>query len=179
VTKSKAQILFMMLLGFFMSAQLLHAQTAGYEGLWEGYDGEWSHVSRQLVELADAIPADKYAWRPAPGVRSTGEVFMHIAIANFGLLSDAGVKEPDVTVEMEKTVTKKADIIDWLKRSLEAVKTARAQLKPGDLQKKVKIDNKVVNVDGMYLRILVHANEHMGQLVAYARMNGVVPPWSK
>ena len=104
---------------------------------------------------------------------------IYIAIANFGLLSDAGVKEPDVTVGMEKTVTKKADIIDWLKRSIEAVKTARAQLKPGDLQKKVKIDNKIVNVDGMYLRILVHANEHMGQLVAYARMNGIVPPWSK
>lgn len=179
MTKSKAQILFIVLLCLLMGTQLLHAQTPGYEGLWEGYDGEWSHVSRQLVELADAIPADKYAWRPAPGVRSTGEVFMHIAIANFGLLSDAGVKEPDVTVGMEKTVTKKADIIDWLKRSIEAVKTARAQLKPGDLQKKVKIDNKIVNVDGMYLRILVHANEHMGQLVAYARMNGIVPPWSK
>ena len=172
----KRFLLFVLLGAVLNSATVMHAQT---EGLWEGYDGEWSHVSRQLVELADAIPADKYAWRPAPGVRSTGEVFMHIAIANFGLLSDAGVKEPDVTVGMEKTVTKKADIIDWLKRSIEAVKTARAQLKPGDLQKKVKIDNKIVNVDGMYLRILVHANEHMGQLVAYARMNGIVPPWSK
>jgi uncharacterized damage-inducible protein DinB len=59
------------------------------------------------------------------------------------------------------------------------VKTARAQLKPGDLERKVKIEGKKVTVDGMYLRIIIHDNEHMGQLVAYARMNGIVPPWSK
>ena len=67
---------------------------------------------------------------------------------------------------------------DWLQCSLDAVAKARAQLKPGGLQK-VKIDGKVVTVDGMYLRMIAHANEHMGQLVAYARMNGIVPPWSK
>ena len=150
------------------------------EGLWEGYDGEWGHVSRQLIQLAEAIPADKYSWRPAPGVRSVSEVFMHIVLANFWLLSVTGPKmPPDLKQEMEKTVTKKADVIDWLKRSLDAVKTARAHLKPGDLERKVKVDGKTVTVDGMYLRIIVHANEHMGQLVAYARMNGIVPPWSK
>jgi uncharacterized damage-inducible protein DinB len=159
--------------------QVAQAQPDPLAGVWEGYDGEWGHVSRQLVALAEAIPSDKYAWRPGPGVRSTGEVFMHIAIANFFLLSATGDKEPDVPDSMEKSVTSKADIIDWLKRSLEAVKAARAQLKPGDLQKRVKIDGKVTNVDAMYLRIIIHDNEHMGQLVAYARMNGIVPPWSR
>jgi uncharacterized damage-inducible protein DinB len=151
------------------------------EGLWEGYDGEWAHVSQQLIALAEAIPAEKYAWRPAPGVRSVSEVFMHIALANFYLLSVTGPKLPaDMTSNgLEKTVTKKADVIQWLKRSLDAVKTARVNLKPGDLQRKVKIDGKTVTVDGMYLRIIIHDNEHMGQLVAYARMNGIVPPWSK
>jgi uncharacterized damage-inducible protein DinB len=151
------------------------------EGLWEGYNGEWGHVSQQLIALAEAIPAEKYSWRPAPGVRSVSEVFMHIALANFYLLSVTGPKMPaDMTSEnLEKTVTKKADVIDWLKRSLAAVKTARAQLKPGDLERKVKIEGKTVTVDGMYLRIIIHDNEHMGQLVAYARMNGIVPPWSK
>jgi hypothetical protein len=52
-------------------------------------------------------------------------------------------------------------------------------LKPGDIQRKVKVENKVVMVDGMYLRIIIHDNEHMGQLVAYARMNGIAPPWSQ
>jgi uncharacterized damage-inducible protein DinB len=151
------------------------------EGLWEGYDGEWAHVSQQLTALAEAIPADKYSWRPAPGVRSVSEVFMHIALANFYLLSVTGPKmPPDMTsLSLEKTVTKKADVIQWLKRSLDAVKAARAQLKPGDLERKVKIEGKTVTVDGMYLRIIIHDNEHMGQLIAYARMNGIVPPWSK
>jgi uncharacterized damage-inducible protein DinB len=165
-----------LLLCILFSAATLHAQN---QGLWEGYDGEWGHVSRQLIALAEATPAEKFSWRPAPAVRSTGEVYMHIAIANFYLLSVTGVKEPAVSGGMEKTVTAKADVVDWLKRSLDAVATARAQLKPGDLERKVKIDGKVVTVDGMYLRIIIHDNEHMGQLVAYARMNGIVPPWSK
>jgi uncharacterized damage-inducible protein DinB len=165
-----------LLLFALLSTATMHAQN---EGLWEGYDGEWSHTSGQLLALAQATPAEKFSWRPAPGIRSIGEVYMHIAIANFYLLSVTGPKEPAVSVSMEKTVTAKADVIDWLKRSLDAVAAARAQLKPGDLQRKVTIYGKVVTIDGMYLRIIVHANEHMGQSIAYARMNGIVPPWSK
>jgi uncharacterized damage-inducible protein DinB len=159
----------------------LHAKDDPLEGLWQGYDGEWVHVSRQLVALAEAIPADKYSWRPAPGVRSTSEVFMHIALANFYLLSVTGPPMPsDIkSNQMEKTVTAKPEVIDWLKRSLSAVKTAHAGVTASDLQRKVKVNNRDATVDGMYLRILVHDNEHMGQLVAYARMNGIVPPWSE
>lgn len=149
------------------------------EGIWEGYDGEWLHVSQQLIALAEATPEGKFSWRPAPGIRSTSEVYMHIAMANFYLLSVTGPKLPaDLKEDAEKSVTKKADVINWLKRSLEAVKQAHLAVKPGDLQRKVHIADRDATVDGMYLRIIVHANEHMGQLVAYARMTGVVPPWS-
>ena len=165
----------------FLAGMTLHAQPDPLEGLWEGYDGEWGHVSRQLVALAEAIPAEKFAWRPAPGVRSTSEVFMHIALANFYLLSVTGPKMPaDVTSgDMEKTVTGKAEVTAWLKRSLDAVKIAHAGVSAADLQRRVKVFGRDANAEGVYLRILVHANEHMGQLVAYARMNGIVPPWSK
>lgn len=169
---------------FFLALALTtaHAQsTDPLEGLWQGYDGEWSHVSRQLVALAEAIPAEKYTWRPGAGVRSTGEVFMHIATANFYLLSRTGpALPPDFDAARDdKTATDKAKVIDWLKRSLEAVRQAHSSVTPADLQKKVTVMNRNATVDGMYLRILVHDNEHMGQLVAYARMNGIVPPWSK
>jgi uncharacterized damage-inducible protein DinB len=169
------------LLAIFFSVATLHGQTDPYEGLWQGYDGEWLHVSRQLVALAEATPAEKFSWRPAPGVRSVSEVYMHIAIANFGLLNVTGPKLPaDLkSPDMETTVTAKPEVIDWLKRSLEAVKTAHAAVKPADLRRSVKVNNRDATVDGMYLRIIVHANEHMGQLVAYARMTGVVPPWSE
>lgn len=157
---------------------ILHAQP---EGLWQGYDGEWGHVSRQLIALAEATPPEKFAWRPAPGVRSTSEVYMHIARANFYLLSITGPKmpaalEPD---ETEKSVNGKVEVIDWLKRSLEAVKVAHAAVKAADLQRHVKVFGRDATVDGMYLRILVHANEHMGQLIAYSRMTGIAPPWAK
>jgi uncharacterized damage-inducible protein DinB len=150
------------------------------EGIWEGYDGEWKHVSQQLIALAEATPAEKYSWRPAAGVRSTSEVYMHIAMANFYLLSVTGPKMPaDLKEDAEKTVTSKPEVIAWLKRSLEAVKQAHATATPKDLARKVHIADRDATVDGMYLRIIIHDNEHMGQLVAYARMTGVVPPWYK
>lgn len=166
-------------LSLALTTVALHAQDLR-EGMWQGYDGEWVHVSKQLIALAEATPAEKFTWRPAEGVRSMSEVCMHISLTNFDLLSVTGPKMPaDITSDdMEKTVTTKADVIAWLKRSLEAVKTAHAALKPADLRRKVKVDNHDATVDSVYLRIIIHANEHMGQLVAYARMNGIVPPWS-
>jgi len=163
----------------FLNAPVSFAQKIP-EGIWEGYDGEWKHVSEQLIALAEATPPEKFAWRPAPGVRSTSEVYLHIAMANFYLLSVTGPKTPaDLKQDAEKTVTSKAEVINWLRRSLEAVKEAHLAEKPDDLQRKVQIYGRTATVDGMYLRIIVHANEHMGHLVAYARMTGVVPPWSK
>src|ERR1700730_3451848 len=158
---------------------MLFAQ-APPEGIWQGYDGEWRHVSRQLIALVEATPAETLAWRTAAGVRSPSEVSMHIATANFYLLSVTGPKMPaGLKQDMDKTVTSMAEVIDWLKRSLYAVKEAHLAEKPNDLHRKVLIADRDATVDVMYLRILVHANEHMGQLVVYARMTGVVPPWSK
>jgi uncharacterized damage-inducible protein DinB len=169
---------FLLVLLLSLSAPALPAQAP--EGIWQGYDGEWKHVSQQLIALAEATPADKFSWRPAPGVRSTSEVYMHIALANFFLLSRTGPKMPaDLTSDMEKTVTAKPDVIVWLKRSLDAVKTAHEAETPKDLERKIKLPDREATVDGMYLRIIIHDNEHMGQLIAYARMTGVVPPWSK
>ncbi len=170
--------LVLLFLGILFVPQL-HAQDP-LDGLWQGYDGEWRHVSNQLIALAEATPADKFAWRPAPGVRSTSEVYMHIVLANFWLLSATGPKMPsDLKQEDEKRVTSKPEVIAWLKRSLEAVKQAHQAADPKDMGRKLKVEGRDSTVDGMYLRIIVHANEHMGQLVAYGRMTGVTPPWSK
>jgi uncharacterized damage-inducible protein DinB len=168
-----------LLLVLLLGARLALAQTAP-EGIWEGYDGEWRHVSSQLIALAEATPDKDFSWRPAPGIRSTSEVYMHIASANFYLLSIIGPKMPsDWKDNMEKTVTSKPQVIKWLKRSLDSVKAAHLAETPQDLQRKVHIDDRDATVDGIYLRIIIHDNEHMGQLVAYARMTGVVPPWSR
>ncbi len=159
--------------------QATQPKVDSIEGLWQGFDGEWGHVSRQLIALAEAIPADKYNWRPAPGVRSTSEVIMHLASSNFYLRSVTGQPLPKdlLSNEMEKTVTAKVVVVRWLRRSLEPVGTERAKLKTSDFARKVKASGREATVDGRYLRIIVHANEHMGQLIAYARMNGISPPW--
>lgn len=149
-------------------------------GLFQGYEGEFSDVSKQLMALAESTPADKFTWRPAPGVRSTSEVYMHIVRANFLMLDAIGRKTPaDFKKEMTTSVTAKADVIRWLKLSLDGVTQARLDQKPEDMQRKLKIFDIDTTVDGIFLRIIIHNNEHMGQLVAYARMTGVAPPWSK
>jgi uncharacterized damage-inducible protein DinB len=174
----------LVLVALLLGAYTLHAQTpaerAANDGIWEGYDGEWRYVSRLLVSMAEAIPADKYGWRPQPGVRSVSEVLMHIAQSNYYLLSVTGPKMPPelASNDVEKQIVSKPEVLSYMRRSLEAVKTARFQLKPRDLQRKVKIYGETVDVDGIYLRIICHDNEHMGQLIAYARMSGIVPPWS-
>lgn len=164
-------------------ARVVQAQAKAVdplEGLWQGFDGELGHVERQLIALAEATPENKFTWRPAPGVRSTSEVYMHIATANFYLLSVTGPKYPDDMKEgIDTSVTSKAEVIKWLKRSFDAIKEARSSIKPEELQRKVSVMKREATVDGMYLRILVHDNEHMGQLIAYARMSGVKPPWSE
>jgi len=174
----KRVIAFLLLI---LSAALLMAQKPEFlEGLGQGYDGEWTHASRQLLALAEAIPAEKYGWRPAPGVRSTGEVFMHIAGTNFYFLGLMGHKVPAdfEAVDVAKVASDKPKVIAWLKRSLDAVRDAHATVTGAELKKTAKFLGHEATYEGLYLRILVHANEHMGQLVAYARMNGVVPPWS-
>ena len=127
------------------------AQNEKYpEGIWQGYDGEWLHVSQQLIALAEATPADKFSWRPVSGVRSTSEVYMHIVEANFYLLSKAGgPKFPDGYKEgMDKSVTSKPEVIAWLNRSLDAVKQAHAKVTPADLHRKVHIADRDATVDG-------------------------------
>ena len=148
-------------------------------GVGEGWMGEFDHAARQLLQLAEAIPAEKFAWRPAPGVRSIAEVYMHIGVANQHLVSRMGAKPTaDLSAmgkDPEKSITEKAGVIKFLEDSFDAVRSA---YKTADRQKVVKLFNKEIPADNVFVRILVHNHEHMGQAIAYARMNGIAPPWS-
>ena len=142
---------------------------------------EFDHAAKQTDALAEATPAEKFSWRPAPGVRSTGEVYMHIALGNYFLLRQAGVKIPaevaaKITPKAESEVTAKPDILKWLKDSQDLVRQSYGQV---DMSKKVTFFGSETTVEGIFLRILVHNHEHMGQEIAYARMMGVKPPWSR
>jgi len=179
-TRCLVTLLSVLFLPAMFSPRAAHAQDIP-AGVGEGWLPEFNHASSQIVALAEATPAEKFTWRPAPGVRSVSEVYMHIAIANYYFLSKTGVAAATealgkVTPDTEKKVTDKAEVIRWLKNSQDLV---RENYPKADLQKKVKFLGKDTTVEAVYLRCLVHSNEHMGQSVAYARMIGVTPPWSK
>jgi len=174
------------------------AQKAG--GLKTEYLDDFAVTCKHLNQLSQAMPADKYSWRPGPGVRSVSEVYVHIAGGNFLLLSLTGVKVPaeyfpDVTTdakgkpdtqavfkrmgELEKTVTQKDAVARMLTSSLDEVRNRFSQLTPAELDRPTDFFGEQTTVRGVYLRIFAHVNEHYGQSVAYARVNGIVPPWSQ
>jgi uncharacterized damage-inducible protein DinB len=134
-------------------------------------------VQEKIIDLAESIPAEKYGWRPGPDVRSVSEVFMHVAGGNYFLTTFLGKEPPKMTGDIEKIVTKKADVIAELKRSFDHLRSAANAVKNFD--KPVKMLGTQTTYRGVLVTILSHLHEHLGQSVAYARMNGVVPPWSR
>jgi uncharacterized damage-inducible protein DinB len=137
-------------------------------------------AQKKLLALAEAIPADKYAWRPAPGVRSTGEVFAHVSGANYFLPTLWGGKIPAGVDPrgFDKDAGDKAKTIATLKASFDSVRQVIDSLPAGDLDKSAKIFGREGTVRELLLIVATHAHEHLGQSIAYARMNGVTPPWS-
>ena len=134
-----------------------------------------------LEQLAEAIPAEKYTWRPQDGVRSVSEVFIHIAAANYLLLSVAGMKLPaeyfpgvaasdskalhERMIALEKEITQKSEVQRMLKDSLVQFQDHFSALAPSDLDKPVDFFGSKSSVRAVYLRIFAHNNEHYGQLV--------------
>lgn len=144
--------------------------------------GSISFAAGQVQQLAAAFPADKYAWTPQEGVRNVTQVCSHIISANYFFASKLGATLPaDVNMEtLEKSLTTKDAVAKELKRSFEVISAAIKNTKDASLKDKVEFP-----FPGEYTKMtasliaLSHANEHLGQLIAYARTNGVVPPWSQ
>jgi len=137
-------------------------------------------AASKFEQLAQAIPQEKYSWRPGEGVRSVSEVLMHVASGNLMLPGFAGY-QPMMKMErgMETSVTDKAKIIDMVKSSFDELRGAIRNLPDSDLDKATKMFGQDTTYRNVYLTTVVHAHEHLGQLIAYARTNGIVPPWSR
>jgi uncharacterized damage-inducible protein DinB len=144
--------------------------------------GSLKFSSGQVMQLAGAIPADKYSWTPQAGVRSVAEVCAHIVSANYWFASKLGAKIPDgVKMEtLEKDLKTKEQVAAALKQSYDLIIGAVGNLKDGDMAKKVEFPFPGEYTDMSAVLIAVgHSTEHLGQLVAYARMNGITPPWNE
>lgn len=133
----------------------------------------------RVTSLADAIPADKYSWRPSEGVRSTGEHIVHMITASYGIPSMMGAEMPKhINWEIEKTMTDKEEILKTLKESFTAVTNFLNSYDVANYDKIVKAPFGEFTQRQMILIINNHYHEHLGSLIAYARSNGVTPPWS-
>lgn len=139
-------------------------------------------AQEKLMALANAMPAEKYGWRPGEGVRSVGEVFNHVASANYffptlwGGTVPAGVDPRTLEKEMSGD---KAKTIDTLQKSFDNVRQAILAVPEADLNRKIKIFGHDATVRDAMMVVVTHGHEHLGQSIAYARSNGVVPPWSR
>jgi uncharacterized damage-inducible protein DinB len=164
------------------------AQVNPYKDGTPGVTGYRSEVLAEVIvqenkftRLAEAIPAEKYAWRPSSDVRSIAEVFLHVSSANYNLYKLVGTPTPaDVDVKgLEKSTTDKAKVVATLKESFAHAKKAITTMPDGDLEKSMDWFGGKNTERGILLFILRHGAEHLGQSIAYARFAGVTPPWTE
>lgn len=147
---------------------------------------QFDDAAKKVIALEDAVPQNKFGWRPGPGVRSISEAYLHIAFANYAVIKFATGKEPpaDAGFEMnpdkwDKKTTKKDEIKTILEKSFDHVRMAVKAVPDADLDRKFSFFGNEVTVRGGLIALVGHINEHLGQSVAYARANKIVPPWSR
>ncbi len=166
----------------------LNAQVNPYKDGTPGVTGYRSEVLAEVMiqedkfaRLAEAVPADKYTWRPSPDVRSFAEVFLHVAAANYNLYKLVGTPPPTgfEVKGFEKSTTEKAKVIATLKDSFAHARKAIMAMPDADLDKSLDWFGGKNTERGILLFITRHAAEHLGQSIAYARFIGVVPPWTE
>jgi uncharacterized damage-inducible protein DinB len=171
----------------FVSARVA-AQVNPYKEGTPGVTGYRAEVMAEvmiqedkLTRLAQAIPAEKYTWRPADDTRSFAEVFLHISAANYNLYKLVGTPPPtgiDLK-NLEKSTTDKAKIVGTLKDSFAHAKQAIRSMSDADLDKSMDWFGGKNTERGILLFIVRHTAEHLGQLIAYTRSIGIVPPWTE
>ena len=147
------------------------------------FEGQFNASAEKLVALAMAMPEDSYAWSPMEGVRSVARVYMHIARYNYyypeialDVPSPMGAAEYD---SWEEGVADKEKAVAILAESMEHVRRVVASMSSKDLEEKTRLYGRDVGQWAVLLQLVTHMNEHLGQSIAYARMNHVAPPWSR
>lgn len=137
---------------------------------------------QKFKRLAEATPADKFTWRPGPDVRSIAEVYLHVAAANYNLTKLIGTPPPAgfQAQGFDKSTTDKAKVVQTLQDSFTHMREAVIRMPDADLDKQLDWFGGSKNTErGILLFIMRHMGEHLGQSIAYARMNGIVPPWTE
>jgi uncharacterized damage-inducible protein DinB len=137
-------------------------------------------LHHKFVALAEAVPAEKYTWRPGEGVRSIGEVYLHIAAANHNIPTMMGSAPNPVYMakDFQTSITDKKKIIDEVSESFLYAIAEVKKMSNADFARPEKALGPEANAGDVVYILVTHAHEHLGQSIAYARMNGIVPPWT-
>ena len=177
---TKNYILYLLFATLLYPLTLFAQETVNSTGFLPDVKSDLSESQEKIISLAEAIPAEKYTWRPEKEVRSVSEVLMHVAGSNYYLMSFTGIKTPKNTGEnMKKDVTDKEKVIAALKTSFSDLFNNLQTLDEKMLDNRVEMFGNKVSIRAVIFTEMGDLHEHLGQLIAYARMNGVVPPWSK
>jgi uncharacterized damage-inducible protein DinB len=162
------------------SAAAKPAATSKMGGFRADIQAQIDEAEEKLTALAKAMPAEKYAWRPGEKVRSVGEVFMHVAGGNYFLTGLMGAPKAEGVNprDFDKDANDKAKVMATMKASFDYVRKYLSGLSDADLEKKMTVFDHEGTARELALVVATHTHEHLGQSIAYARMNGVVPPWS-
>jgi uncharacterized damage-inducible protein DinB len=158
-----------------------HANAAKQTVFQESFLWFYGSETDKLVDLAEAFPEDGFEWRPAEGIRSVREAILHVATANFNIGGMLGKQIPEGMNPraFEKSITGKTETLKVLKESIAFAKAAVAGLDEAGLNETIKFFGMEKPKMAAIILLGGHAEEHLGQLIAYARSTGVVPPWSK
>ena len=137
-------------------------------------------VQKKFSDLAKVIPADKFNWRPSADSRSFAELFLHVAGERYGILAMMGAPKPKGFdgEAFEKSTTDKTQIIAELDKSWEFAQKAINGMSNADFAKLLPKLGPQANAGDVVYILVTDAHEHLGQAVAYARENGIVPPWT-
>lgn len=166
----------------FMALLIFNGAMAQDSNFQNDFAGTLQYISSQIESLAETIPEDIYQWSPGEGVRSVEEVVLHVASANyfFGQMMGATPPEGIDPGKLGETVKGKASIIDALQKSVAYIVNASKNVSNESLEDKVEFfDGNQYSRRSVMFIALDHVGEHKGQLIAYARMNQITPPWSK
>lgn len=140
-------------------------------------------VERKFLGLAEAIPQSSYSWCPMEGVRSVSEVLMHVVSANYAILLRVGADLPEGAPEAwlsdPDSFTNQGVIVEALKRSFLFARDVIGRTPNDGLWVQAPQGGPGTTVGSQFILLQFHAHEHLGQMIAYARVNGVVPPWSR
>ena len=187
--KRISQILFVLILCWLV------AYNISAQGMSDKMDSNSSYLTKlvandimatgkKVISLAEAMPAKDYSWRPMEGVRSVSEVYVHVAASNYFLLSYLGMQMPKMlkpgseNEDLEKTMTDKKEVIKFLKQSFDDAHKFLDGYTATDYDATVKLPFGEFTKGTLLMIAAGHVHEHLGQSIAYARTNHIVPPWS-